>query len=156
MLRPIKISDEPLYKDFTYSLSEKSMFLRFASVRQDMLHERRQPAIVIDYSKEMAILAVTETNGREKILGIGQYYLNESSHIAEVAFAVLDEYQNKGIGTQLLDYIMYLAKNRGLIGLTASVLEENDPMIHVFRQAGFTVSGRSTEGIYKLTKTFRD
>ena len=56
-LRPVKISDEPLLKDFFYSLSDQSLYRRFISFRQDMPHERLQEFVIIDHTKEMLILA---------------------------------------------------------------------------------------------------
>ncbi len=58
LLRPVKISDEPMVKDFFYSLSDRSLYRRFISKRQDMPHERLQEFVVIDYTQEMIILAV--------------------------------------------------------------------------------------------------
>ena len=55
LLRPVKISDEPLLKDFFYSLSDQSMYRRFVSARKDMPHERLQEFVVIDYTKEMVV-----------------------------------------------------------------------------------------------------
>ncbi len=54
----MKISDEPLLKDFFYSLSDKSLYRRFVSSRQDMPHDRLQDFVVIDYTKEIVILAM--------------------------------------------------------------------------------------------------
>ena len=60
LLRPIRMSDEPLLKDFFYSISENSMYRRFISQRRDMPHERLQRFVGIDYNKEMAVVAVLE------------------------------------------------------------------------------------------------
>ncbi len=94
----MKISDEPLLKDLFYSLSEDSMYRRFISMRRDMPHERLQPFVVIDYTKEMEILAVIPKGEKEELVGIGQYSIQESNHTAEVAFAVKDEWHDRGIG----------------------------------------------------------
>lgn len=154
LLRPIKISDEPIYKDFFYSLSDDSLYRRFISVRRDMPHERRQPMVIIDYTKEMAILAVVQEQKKEKVLGIGRYYIDEATHTAEVAFAVRDDYQDRGIGAELVSYIIYLTKKQGLLGLTAEVLAENKPMLHLFQEAGFNIEDRAVEGQYRLEMTF--
>ena len=42
LLRPVKISDEPLIKDFFYSLSDESLYTRFISTRRNVPHEMRQ------------------------------------------------------------------------------------------------------------------
>jgi RimJ/RimL family protein N-acetyltransferase len=125
LLRPVKISDEAFLKDFFYSLSDQSLYRRFMSLRKDMPHERLQEFVIIDYSKDMVILAVISRGETEQIVGVGQYGVLESTHSAEVAFAVRDEYQNKGIGSELLRYLTYLAQRQGLHGFTAEVLMEN-------------------------------
>ncbi len=68
----MKISDEPLLKDFFYSLSDQSLYRRFISVRKDMPHERLQEFVVIDYTKEMVILATVQEDAEmEKVVGGG-------------------------------------------------------------------------------------
>jgi len=143
--RPVKISDEQLLKDFFYSLSEQSMYRRFMSLRRDMPHERLQDFVVIDYMKEIAILAVLANGGKEELVGIGAYYINSQNHTAEVAFAVTDKHQNKGIGSELLTYLTFLAKKQGLLGFVADVLIENMPMTHIFVKAGIRHAGSSAQ-----------
>jgi len=155
LLRPVKISDEPLLKDFFYSLSDNSLYRRFISVRKDMPHERLQEFVVIDYTKQMVILAVISEAGKEKIVGVGQYGINETTRTAEVGFAVRDDYQGRGIGSELLSYLTYLAKRQGLLGFFAEVLFENRPMLHLFHQMGFDIQQRLEEGVYELQMMFR-
>ena len=89
LLRPVKISDEPLLKDFFYSLSDQSLYRRFMSARKDMPHERLQDFVIIDYSREMVILAVFQQDEIEEVVGVGQYGIDEATHSAEVAFAAV-------------------------------------------------------------------
>jgi len=154
-LRPVKISDEELLKDFFYSLSDQSLYRRFISTRKDMPHERLQEMVVIDYTKELVILAVVEQNGKEVVVGVGQYGIQEYQHWAEVAFAVRDDYQYKGIGQVLLSYLTLIAKRNGLLGFTAEVLVENKPMLHLFEKMGFNIEKRSSAGVYELKMEFR-
>ncbi|MFB3924737.1 MAG: GNAT family N-acetyltransferase [Syntrophales bacterium] len=153
--RPVKISDEPLIKDFFYSLSDNSLYRRFISFRKDMPHERLQDFVVIDYTKEMLILAVIEKGGQEIVVGMGQYGIDEMTHTAEAAFAVRDGYQNQGIATELLSYLTYLAKRQGLLGFTAEVLIENKPMLRVFEKMGFDMQKKVGAGVYELKMAFR-
>jgi acyl-CoA hydrolase/GNAT superfamily N-acetyltransferase len=157
LLRPVKISDEPLLKEFFYSLSDQSIYRRFISMRTDMPHERLQEFVIIDYTKEMVVLAVTisEHAERENIIGVGQYGIDDSAHSAEVAFVITDEYQNRGIGTEMLNYLTFLARKQGLLGFTAEVLVENRPMLHVFEKMGFAIDIRPTGGVYDLKMTFK-
>ncbi len=155
-LRPVKISDEPLLKDFFYSLSDQSMYRRFISFRRDMPHERLQEYVIIDYTKEMIILACVKEGEMEKVVAIGQYYIDPNTHSAEVAQATREEYQGKGIGTELLLYLTYLAKREGLLGFTAEVLIENRPMLHLFEKMGFDIQRQGAQGVYELKMTFRE
>jgi len=150
LLRPIKISDEPLLKDLFYSLSDQSLYQRFISTRKDMPHARLQEFVIIDYTKQMSILAVIKDEEKEVAIGLGQYLINADSHTAEVAFAVRDNYQGKGVGTELLSYLTYLGRRSGLLGFTAEVLQENQKMLHLFEKAGFDIERRGSEGTYQL------
>ena len=154
-LRPVKISDEPLLKDFFYSLSDRSLNRRFLSKRKDMPHERLQDFVIIDYTREVVILGVVGSAENEVIVGVGQYGIDEESHTAEVAFAVRDDHHNRGIGQEMLSYLTYLAKREGLMGFTAEVLIDNKPMLHVFEKGGFDIKKKSDAGVYDLKMAFR-
>jgi acyl-CoA hydrolase/GNAT superfamily N-acetyltransferase len=154
-LRPVKISDESLLKDFFYSLSDQTLRRRFISMRQDMPHERLQEFVVIDHAREMSILACLKEEGSEKIIGLGQYFINEAIHYAEVAFVTRDDYQGQGIGRELLTYLTYLAKREGLLGFTAEVLTENRPMLHLFETMGFDIQREADQSVYEMKLTFR-
>ena len=154
LFRPVKISDEPLLKDFFYALSDQSMYRRFMSPRKDVPHHQLQDHIIIDYSKQMAVLATVNPDEKEEIVGLGQFSIVASTHTAEVALAVKDAYQHRGVGTELLSYLIYLAQNQGLLGFTAEVLMENRPMLHVFQKTGLNIEKRGEGGVYELTIRF--
>lgn len=154
-LRPVKISDEPLLKDFFYALSEQSLNRRFLSKRRDMPHERLQDFVIIDYTREVMLMAVIGPAENELIVGVGQYGIDEKSHTAEVAFAVRDDHHNLGIGQEMLSYLTYLAKREGLLGFTAEVLIDNKPMLHVFEKGGFDIIKKRDAGVYDFKMAFR-
>ena len=77
-------------------------------------------------------------------------------HTAETAFAVRDDFQKRGIGTELLKYLTYLAQKQGLLGFTAEVLVENRPMLHIFQKMGFDMQKRISSGVYELRMMFRE
>ena len=120
-----------------------------------MPHERLQEYVAIDYTKEIAILAVVQDGEKEDIAGLGQYNIDEAAHTADIAFVVRDEYQNKGIGTELLAYLTQLAKRQGLLGFTAEVLVENQPMLHLFEKL-LDVKKTVDSGVWDLDMPFRN
>lgn len=156
LLRPVKISDEPMLKDFFYSLSDESMYQRFISARRDIPHEILQNFVVIDYTQRIVILAVLGESGKETIAGIGQYGLNRDMHTADIALAVRDRYQNQGLGLELITYLTYLAKNKGLLGFTAEVLLGNEPVFRLFNRMGFDVHKKNESGVYEMRLFFKD
>jgi GNAT superfamily N-acetyltransferase len=154
-LRPVKISDEPLVKDFFHHFSSESLYRRFFSRWPDLPHDFLQKFVIIDYTKKMVILAVNQREGKQEVIGIGQYWIEEAAHTADVALAVRDDYQNQGVGYQLFSYITYLARKQGLLGFSASILMENDPMLRLCRKMGFSIEKTGSMGVYDLKMMFR-
>jgi ribosomal protein S18 acetylase RimI-like enzyme len=80
---------------------------------------------------------VVNESGKDTIVG-GARYIVTHPGTAELAFAVVDEYQGQGIGTTLLRHLIVIARGSGLAQLVAEVLPENAPMLAMFRKWGFT------------------
>ncbi len=154
LLRPVRINDEGLIKDLFYSLSDQSLKRRFMSPRTDIPHKIRQEFVAIDFSQKMVILATIEKEGKEIVVGMGQYITDTLTHTAEVAFTVKEDYHDQGIATEILKYLTILAKNEGLHGFTAEVLFENRPMMRVFEKVGFDMKRTIEDGSYSLVLNF--
>ena len=154
-LRPVKISDEDFIKGFLYSLSDKSIYTRFFANMIHMPHNILQKYVIIDYSKEVLMLAIIERQGVEEIAGIGQYIIDKDTHTAAAAFLVGDTWQNRGIGIVLLEYLTEIAKKDGLLGFSATVLAENKAMLHLFESMDFQMEKRLESGVYELTMGFQ-
>jgi len=136
-MRPVKISDEPLIKDFYYSLSDNSFYSRFLTFRRQMSHaELQKHFIVIDYTREMAILAVKKDLDQEVIAGIAQYCIGEDTLSAEASIVVRDDFQGKGIGFELLSHLVTVAKSEGLHTFTADVMPENMTVLKLIDKLG--------------------
>ena len=155
LLRPVRLTDEPLLKDFFYSLSDESLYRRFLSPRKDMPHERLQKFVAVDYTRQMVLLATLRKGEREEVIGMAQYVADEATNFAEVAFAVRDQYQNQGVGWELLKQLAYVARRRGLFGFTAQVLATNRPMLRLFEKMGLAMEKRIVEGVVELKMRFR-
>ena len=127
LLRPVKISDEPLIKEFMYSLSDRSLYYRYFSLQKEIPHEHLQKIVVIDYMKEMTLLAVTKEGERDIVIGMARYVM-EDQNFANFNIVVRDSHQNRGLGSVLLSRLMFLAHERGITGFTLEVLLENMAM----------------------------
>ena len=80
--------------------------------------------------------------------------ISETSHTAEAAFAVRDDYHRKGLGTELLKYLTFLAKSAGLLGFTAEVLFENRGMVLLFEKLFPKLDKHIVEGVFELRMAF--
>ncbi len=156
LLRPVKMSDEELLKDFFYSLSDQSNYRRFIMLRRRLPHEVLQRFTAIDYTRQMVILASIQQAEKEYVVGVGQYVVQEETHTAEIALAVRDDYQKRGIGALMLSYLSEIAKRQGLLGFTAEVLGENRPVMKLIEKAGFDFRKEITDGVCYLKADFKE
>jgi GNAT superfamily N-acetyltransferase len=155
-IRPIKSSDDKALRDMCYSLSEKSIVFRFFQPITSFPHKFIQDFTTIDYSRDMAIAALIQDTGGEQIMGVAHYYLNQSTNRTEASFLVRDDWQSKGIGTDLLDILTGIARKRGVIGFEARVLAQNQHMLSVFYNSGYKVTTKHEEDSYYITYDFKD
>lgn len=132
--RPLLPSDEFGYRNFFYSLQDKTIYFRFFYKMKSFSHEVVQKHWAsIDYRKNMSIIGLVQRGGHKEIISIGSYAESEDGW-AEIAFVVREDYQSMGIASYLIDQLEKIAKENKYIGFKASVLKENQTMIHVFKK----------------------
>ena len=121
-----------------------------------MPHSRLQHLVNPDYDEEMAITGLVQDEDRKQIIAVGRYYLDRSSNLAEIAFMVHEHYHNKQIGTFLLQYLIQIAKNRGINGFKAEVLAENKIMMHVIHKCGYHLQSKLEDDCYSVLIKFNE
>ncbi len=133
--RPLLPSDEFAYRNFFYSLQEKTIYMRFFYKMRTFSHEvvQRQWSSV-DYRKNMSIIGLVQHGGHKEIVAIGSY-AQESEDRAEVAFVVREDFQGMGIASYLLNVLAKIAKENHYNSFCATVLRENAAMIRVFKKS---------------------
>jgi len=149
--RPVKPTDEPALSEMLYSLSEKSVQTRYFTHTMTFPHKDVQQLANIDYRHDISIVGVVPSVSGEQIVAIAQYFLDPKTQAAEVAFIVQDEWQQKGMGTFLLDYITQIAKKRGVRRFYAKVLPANKPMLTIFYNSGYKVNTEFDGEVYNIT-----
>ncbi|MGC9454330.1 MAG: GNAT family N-acetyltransferase [Phycisphaerae bacterium] len=138
--RPVKPADEPNLSEMLYSLSSDSVRSRYFTSTMTFPHRDVQRLTNIDYQNDLAIVGVVPgPPGEEEIVAIAQYFLDPKSDTAEVAFIVQDEWQQRGMGSFLLDYLTEIARQRGIKRFTAKVLPSNRAMLAIFHNSGYRV-----------------
>jgi GNAT superfamily N-acetyltransferase len=155
--RPVKATDERAIQDLIYDLPEQDVFTRFFHSLKSFPHNVAMPLAAIDYNDKMAIAAVIgkeEPEGREKIVAIGRYIRDPHSNFAEVAFTTHQDWQDRGMGTFLLRYLIRIALEKNIRGFTADVLSRNKPMMQVFSKTGYPLKTHLESGVYELEIDF--
>lgn len=137
-IRPIKPSDEDMMRRHFYTFSDESKYLRYFSNIRTMPHADMQKYVNIDYKKTMSIVALLQEGNSERIIAEGRYAEYPQGNTYELAFLVDEAFQGKGIGSFLVDYLIKIARERGLPKLSASVLVKNHKMFTVFKRAAVT------------------
>lgn len=140
LLRPIRPIDEHKLTEMLYSLTEATLYQRFLHIIKRIPHAERATYLDVDYKASLGV--VLETCNAElepEIVGVAHYFLDPATQLADVAFLVRDPWQNKGLGTILVDEVMRRAREHDIDGFTADVLASNGAMLHLFHKAGLVV-----------------
>jgi GNAT superfamily N-acetyltransferase len=139
--------------------SPESLYRRFFHVKRGFTEREVAYFLNIDFVDHVALAAVVEEASRPVIVGGARYIVLQPGK-AEVAFAVIDEYQGQGIGQALMRHLAGIARDAGLRKLIADVLPENDAMLKVFAKSGLPVSTKRESGVVhvglRLDATHRD
>jgi acetate---CoA ligase (ADP-forming) len=143
-LHPPRRDDAEELLAFFKRLSQESLYRRFhglPSVGPGLI----EPVVEPDWVERGSLVGTLAEDGSERIVALGSYARLRDPEIAEVAFAVADELQGRGVGTRLLEQLAGLAGDVGIRSFLAEVLAENRPMLRVFEDAGFELT-REFEG----------
>ncbi len=153
--RAIKPSDEDEMRRLFYRFSDQAVYYRYFSPIKTMPHEKMQEYVNIDYRFQMSIVAIVDESGVEKIIAEARYARSKNEPFADTAFIVDESYQGKGIASYLFELLIRIAREEGVAGFMADVLENNKAMLKVYEKAPCPVHMVLSEGIYKLTIPFK-
>src|SRR5215813_14401464 len=134
--------------------SAQSLYRRFFDVRRGFTDQEIAFFLNVDFVNHVALVAVVEEGGYPTIVGGGRYVVVQPG-TAEVAFAVVDEYQGQGIGAALMRHLAAIAVSAGLKELIAEVLPDNMPMLKVFEKSGFPRSVKHEAQVVHVSLALR-
>jgi acyl-CoA hydrolase/GNAT superfamily N-acetyltransferase len=147
-VRTINPTDTPALKEFFYDLSRESIYFRFMQHLTRMPQRQIKDFVYTDHRNEVSLVATLPEAGGEEILAVAGYYLDAPTNRAEVAFLVGDDWQNRGLGSFLLNHLVTIAKRNGIAGFHGEALRENRAMQAVLRKSGCKMRSRVEEGIF--------
>ena len=156
LIRPIRPEDAPLLLSLYESLSPRSIYMRFFTPLRSFQNSMLVRFTQIDYDREIALVAIQEIEGEEKMLGVARVILDIKQRHGEFAVIVSDACQGKGIGAELLSQCLSIAKGRGIESVMGVVLTENTQMLALGRKLGFKIARVPGASEYELTINFKD
>ncbi|MFP2927103.1 bifunctional acetate--CoA ligase family protein/GNAT family N-acetyltransferase [Pyxidicoccus sp. 3LG] len=138
-LRPIRPEDEPRMEEFHRTLSEQTVFLRYAGLMRlstRVAHERLARICFNDYARELALVAERKDG---ELLGVGRLTRLRGTGDAEFAILISDQVQRQGLGTELLRRLVDIGKGWGMQRIVADILSGNRAMQTISRKLGFSI-----------------
>jgi acetyltransferase len=142
VLRPIKPEDELLLAEMFKSLSKETQRLRFFKQIGDVTHELLARYTQIDYDREISIVAEINDKGKKRLVGAVRLMANTYDKSAEFAILVTDEWQSQGLGNKFTDYVLDIAKKKGIDRIYAKICPDNMVIAHMFKKRGFDIKKR--------------
>jgi GNAT superfamily N-acetyltransferase len=147
-IRALRPRDEADMLAAVDRIGAQSLYRRFMGAKRGFSDKERAFFLNVDFANHVALVAVVNDGDHAAIVAGGRYIV-EKPGTAEVAFAVVDDYQGQGIGAVLLRHLAVLARRAGLREFTAEVLPDNTPMLKVFEKSGLKFSSkRSADGVH--------
>jgi acetyltransferase len=153
VVRPIRPEDEPLIIELHAGHSERTIRMRFFSLVKTLSRDSLIRLCHLDYNREMALAAEFEDGGgRPHFAGVSRYYLNPETGEAEFAVVVGDAWQGHGLGWHLMQRLIDVARQRGVRQLVGSVLRENETMLKLTEELGFTTRPTAEPSVVEVSR----
>ncbi len=149
-IRALCPDDRAALLDAVGRASTQSLYRRFFGVKRHFSEKEVDFFLNVDFNNHVALVAVVDEQGQPRIAGGGRYVV-VGPGTAELAFAVVDQYQGQSIGAALMRHLVAIAKDAELTELVADVLPDNVPMLKVFERSGLPVTKRREAGSVHVT-----
>jgi len=151
-VRPIRADDAERDLLFIKGLSERSRYNRMMGLSREPSTELLNRLVRVDYSREMALVAVIGDGPDETIVGVARYGGNPA--YCEFAIAVADEWQSRGVGTRLAQLLFEYAKTHGVRRIYGVIFTNNAHMLKLARDLQMTLRrSREDDSIVEAWRT---
>ncbi|MGY1593282.1 GNAT family N-acetyltransferase [Geodermatophilus sp. SYSU D00708] len=146
-LRPIRPSDADGLVGLMERSSDQTRYYRFFGPMKRLSDKDLHRFTHVDHDSRVAFVLVLG----DQVIGVGRYDRYPGTDDAEVAFLIEDAHQGRGLGSVLLEHLGAAARERGIQRFVAEVLAQNNRMVRVFLDAGYTPERTYEEGVVHLT-----
>jgi acyl-CoA hydrolase/GNAT superfamily N-acetyltransferase len=156
IIRPAKAVDERRIQEHFYSLDKEDVISRFFHEKDRFVTDEIENVSQVDYIKKLTLIATVGEFGFSKVVGIGEYQLDEATNIAEIALSISKSFQGMGLGKHLIKKLGEVARENDIAGLMAYTSPKNESMIRLFKALPYKVRTTLHEGTVVLSCRFDD
>jgi RimJ/RimL family protein N-acetyltransferase len=149
-LRPIRPEDQDRLITFYDRLSRHTAYQRFFTVMKRLPPNWAHLLANVDYERRLALLAEHGLPEDPELVGVARYEPTGQADMAEIAFVIQDGWQNRGLGTLMLDALLAAAEARGIRRFRAYVLASNARMIDLLVRFTDVQERRMESGVTEL------
>lgn len=141
LIRPVRSTDAPLLADGFARLSERSRRLRFLGRKATLTEAGLRYFTHVDHHDHEALGALDHVRGGG--VGIARYVRDrENPAAAEIAVTIVDDWQGRGLGGELLARLADRARQEGIRRFTAVVAAGNAAAAGLLRNSGASLIHR--------------
>jgi RimJ/RimL family protein N-acetyltransferase len=142
LIRPVRSTDAALIAEAFARLSERSRRLRFLGKKDELTAAELRYYADVDHHDHEALGTLDPADGR--LAGVARFVRDaDDRQAADIALTIADDWQGRGLGTELLARLSQRAREEGICRFTAVVASENVPMGMLLRTAGAVQTGRN-------------
>jgi acetyltransferase len=145
VIRPIRPEDAEIEQAFIRKLSKRAKYFRFMQSITELSPQMLARFTQIDYSREMALIAVVDVDGQETEIGVARYITNPDGKSCEFAIVIADNWQRQGIAHMLMQQLIETARGQALQVMEGDVLANNREMLNLVAKLGFSVNTSTEE-----------
>ena len=145
VIRPIRPEDAEIEQAFIRNLSDRAKYFRFMQSINELSPHMLARFTQIDYSREMALIAVVYVDGQETEIGVARYISNPDGKSCEFAIVIADNWQRQGIAHLLMQQLIETARSHALQIIEGDVLANNHEMLNLVAKLGFSIKPNEEE-----------
>ena len=145
VIRPIRPEDAGIEQQFIRKLSSRAKYFRFMQSITELSPQMLARFTQIDYSREMALIAVVYVDGKETEIGVARYITNPDAKSCEFAIVIADDWQRQGIAQRLMQLLIKTARSHALQVMEGNVLSNNHEMLKLVAKLGFSINSSENE-----------
>lgn len=153
-VRAIRPDDQGTVLSAFNDLDRESVYTRFFIYKKSLSDDDLHAITDVDFDRVVALVVTGAADDGETLIGGGRYAVGDGADAgqnAELAFISSEEWRGRGVASLLLRHLVRIGRERGLSCFEAHVLQQNRPMLAVFRRSGLPMTTESDGDTVRVT-----